>query len=99
MSNFGLTETKAAIELIKLARKQGWLDNLFSALRKKHRVLVLGTTGAGKTNLLASLTEAVPQAIDEINRTEFVKERALKIAKQPFIFIDTPGQAQHRAPH
>src|SRR2546423_12515590 len=82
---------EAAIELVKLAYKQGWLDKLKTAFRKKHRVLVLGATGTGKTNLLESLSELVPKAIHNMNRTEFAERHAVRIVKEPFIFIDTPG--------
>ncbi len=93
----GVEEATAAVKIITLAHKQGWLDKLISAARKKHKVMVLGASGVGKTNFLSSLTEAVPQAIDVMNRTEIAQKRRIKIAKYPFIFIDTPGQASHRS--
>jgi energy-coupling factor transporter ATP-binding protein EcfA2 len=86
---------KAALELVSVARKQGWFDKLISALRKKQRVLVLGATGTGKTAWLESLTETVPRAIDLLNRTQFIEKYHVKIAKNPFIFTDTPGQELH----
>jgi len=88
---------EAAFDLIDKARKQGWLDKLIDALRKKHRVLVLGATGGGKTAFLESLSEIVPKAIDLMNRTEFVERYHVRISKQPFIFTDTPGQIHHKA--
>jgi energy-coupling factor transporter ATP-binding protein EcfA2 len=78
---------EAALDLIDKARKQGWFDKLIDALRKKHRVLVLGATGTGKTVFLESLTEVVPKAIDMMNRTEFVEKYHIRISRQPFIFI------------
>lgn len=89
-------EIAKAIDLLKTAYKQGWLDKLATSLRKKHKVLVLGPTGAGKTNILESLTELIPKAIDQMNRTEFVQKHSIKISKQPFVFIDTPGQTLHK---
>lgn len=97
MTGVGISEAVAAIELVQLAHKQGWFDRLISALKTKHRVLVLGSTGTGKTILLDSLTEAVPRAIDLMTRTEFVDERAVRIEKAPFIFVDTPGQIGHES--
>lgn len=91
-----LAEATAAIELINKAHKQGWLDRLVTAVRKKHRVLVLGSTGVGKTNFLTSLTESIPTAVDIMNRTEIAKKHRLKIQKSPFMFVDTPGQEQHK---
>jgi energy-coupling factor transporter ATP-binding protein EcfA2 len=92
-----LKTAKAAIDLIILAEKQGWLDRLTTALRKKHKVLILGSTGVGKTNFLESLTDLVPKAIEQMNRTEFAEKHSIKIAKQPFIFVDTPGQIEHQS--
>lgn len=86
---------EAAIDVISKAHKQGWLDRLTSALRKKHRVLVLGATGTGKTAFLESSTEVVPKAIELMNRTEFNEKYRIKISKELFIFTDTPGQRLH----
>lgn len=86
---------EAAIDIISKAHKQGWLDRLASALRKKQHVLVLGATGTGKTVFLESLAEVVPRAIDLMNRTEFVEKHHIKISKRPFVFADTPGQIKH----
>lgn len=86
---------EAAIELIGKAQKQGWLDNLVTALRRKPRILVLGATGTGKTAFVESLIDNVPKAIDPMNRTQFVEQYRIKISKEPFIFIDTPGQIRH----
>ncbi len=97
MPEVGVSAAVAAIELVQLAHKQGWFDRLITALRKKHRVLVLGPTGTGKTLFLKSLTEAVPEAIDLMSRTEFVDAKHIRISKQPFVFIDTPGQTLHRS--
>lgn len=86
---------EAAIDVISKAHKQGWFDKLVSALRQKHRVLVLGATGTGKTAFLESLNEVVPKAINLLNRTEFVEQRRIKISKELFVFTDTPGQIIH----
>jgi energy-coupling factor transporter ATP-binding protein EcfA2 len=91
----GFTEVTAAVKFIEYATKQGWLDKVVDAFRKKHKVLVLGSSGTGKTNLLRSLKKTLPEAIDMMNRTEFVTKQKLRILKQPFIFIDTPGQIPH----
>jgi ABC-type uncharacterized transport system fused permease/ATPase subunit len=84
-------EVKTAVELIALAHNQGWLERLLDAFKKKYRLLVLGRSGAGKTNFIASLTELPPTAIDRLNRTEYLENNSLKIADQPFVFVDTPG--------
>lgn len=93
-------ETGAAIEAIKFLKEAydaGWFDKLIVHLKKKHRVLVLGATGAGKTAFLKSLKTVVPEAIDVMNRTEFVEKFEITLSKRPFIFKDTPGQIHHAA--
>ncbi|MCF8070683.1 MAG: 50S ribosome-binding GTPase [Deltaproteobacteria bacterium] len=95
MSGGGL-EAKVAEKLIKIAIKQGWFDKLVTVFQKKHKILLLGSTGVGKTNLVQSLTEITPKAIHHMNRTEFIKKQHIKIAKKPFVLIDTPGQAEHK---
>jgi ABC-type cobalamin/Fe3+-siderophores transport system ATPase subunit len=90
-------EIKPIIELFILAEKQGWLDKIQVAFKHKHKVLVLGSTGVGKTNFIKSLSEALPMAIELIDRTEFAQHHKLVLDKEPFIFIDTPGQINHQA--
>ena len=92
MATVGMPEAKAALQLLQLAHKQGWLDKAIGAFKKKHKVLVLGSSGVGKTNLLKSLTTLTPEAIHFMNRTEFAQKHHIKIAKEPFIFQDTPGE-------
>ncbi len=91
----GLATANTVIKVFEKAHKEGWLEKLVNVFRHKHRVLVLGSTGAGKTNFLKSLVELVPTAIEQMNRTEFAKEHSFSILKQPFIFVDTPGQKVH----
>jgi energy-coupling factor transporter ATP-binding protein EcfA2 len=91
----GVAAANTAIKVFEKAHKQGWLDKLVNVFRKKHRVLVLGTTGTGKTNLLQSMQEIAPKAIDQMNRTEFAQKHSISILRQPFIFVDTPGQRGH----
>lgn len=92
MATTGLAEAKAAIQLLQLAHKQGWLEKAIYAFKKKHKILVLGSTGVGKTNLLESLTTLTPDAIHYMNRTEFAEKHQIRIAKEPFLFQDTPGE-------
>lgn len=86
---------KSALELLELAKKDGWLDKLKSILKKRSRVIVLGSTGVGKTNLLEALTKPLPKVIDSINRSEFARKHKVSITAEPFEFIDTPGQEFH----
>jgi len=88
---------QAAVEFFLFAKKQGWLDKAINVFKKKHRILILGSTGVGKTNLLTAIQETTPEAISHMNRTEFAQEHSLQISGSPFIFIDTPGQISHDA--
>ncbi len=86
---------KSGEKLFDLAEKQGWVDRLLAMFKKKHRILVRGSTGTGKTNLLASLTQAMPEAIAAMNRTEFATRHRINLSGTPFVFVDTPGQVGH----
>lgn len=82
-------------DLYQLAKRQGWLESLRRALKKKHRILVLGSTGVGKTNLIESLKEITTPPIDRKTRTEIATRHKLEVADNLFEFIDTPGQELH----
>lgn len=84
-----------AVELAKRAIKEGWFERFKDIFRRRHRILLLGSTGVGKSNFVKSLTDPLPEVIDTLNRTAFPKYHRLKIEAQPFEFIDTPGQAAH----
>lgn len=77
--------------------------NLYSRaidfLKKKPTVLVLGSTGVGKTNLLRSLSSP-PGLVDPISRftrTETPAGETVRIDGHPFRVIDTPGQMNHES--
>lgn len=78
----GASEAGIAIKLFEPAKRQGWLDRLVSSFKKRHRILVLGCTGVGKSQFVESLTEAMPAAIDRLNRTEFAQKHSIKIARR-----------------
>lgn len=77
--------------LVKEAEERGWIESLFDAFKKKHVVILFGSTGTGKSSLLRSLKKMMPQAIAAINRTEYAEVRKIKVGKRVFRFIDTPG--------
>jgi energy-coupling factor transporter ATP-binding protein EcfA2 len=83
---------KAAATTYELAKKQGWIDRLVGALKKKHSVLVLGSTGVGKSNFLNSLSQELPEAIDILNRTVANEKGRLTVKSSIVDFIDTPGE-------
>jgi ABC-type molybdenum transport system ATPase subunit/photorepair protein PhrA len=83
---------REANKVLEWAQEQGLIDRLKSLLRSKKKILVIGSTGAGKTNLLASLKSQVPADIDRMNRTEIAKQHQFTISKDIFVFEDTPGE-------
>jgi energy-coupling factor transporter ATP-binding protein EcfA2 len=80
--------------LLEEAKKQGTFEKLKTVFKKKPIVLLLGATGAGKSNLLQSLYLERPEAIARSNRTVYPEPKLLTIkGKHPYRFIDTPGDS------
>lgn len=84
-----------AIDLVVKAKEEGWLNRLLDNFRRKHRILIAGETGAGKTQLCRSLTEAHADAIVAADRTSFPVTTRVRISEQLFDFTDLPGQRMH----
>jgi hypothetical protein len=67
------------------------------ALPRVH-VLMMGTSGVGKTMLIKSLREARPQPISRRDRTLATHDQRLPVSRnRRVIFWDTPGQDLHAA--
>lgn len=92
-----MSVAKEVLDFIEEADKRGWLDRLKQSFRKKHCVLILGSSGVGKTNFLASLKDNMAEAVEALNRTEFVQRNRISLSNEPFIFVDTPGQELHQS--
>jgi len=82
-------------DLIKIAERNGSLDRFRDMFRKKHRVLILGSTGTGKTQFVTSCAQIFADALDHVARTEFPNTNRTEIGGKLFEFIDTPGQEYH----
>jgi hypothetical protein len=83
-------------EILKIAKREGWLRHPIDLFRTKNRALLLGSTGAGKSQFLRSVPEIVSTAISQAARTEFSTVARFEINGALFDFIDTPGQLEHR---
>lgn len=84
---------KVLKEIYETAERRGLVDRVLDTFRRKHRVLVLGESGTGKTQLITSLNQLMPQALDRINdRTEVSETYRLQLNDNLFEFIDTPGE-------
>ncbi len=88
---------KATEELIKKALGEDWWRKLINLLKKKPRILVLGSSGVGKTNLLKSLKTLTPKVINHLNRTEFAVLTKISLHGEPINFIDVPGADLHES--
>lgn len=63
-----------------------------SLLQRKHYVILVGSTGVGKTALSAALDVVEQSLVDVINRTENPKSSRTRIKGEKVILIDTPGE-------
>jgi hypothetical protein len=87
---------KTAVDIYKLAKELGWIDKLRTFWKKKRRLVVLGSTGAGKTEFIDSLKKLIPDLIHNTERTAFPKKTTLGLAADVIIEVeDTPGQRGH----
>lgn len=86
---------KAALAILQAAQRQGWAKKLRRALKRKHYILVLGSTGVGKTQFIESLKMLVPQTINAMDRTSTDVDRTVALGNAVFVFTDTPGEIAH----
>nr|VFJ91659.1 MAG: small GTP-binding protein domain-containing protein [Candidatus Kentron sp. LFY] len=86
-----------AKQIHDIAKQQGWIDQLLALFKKRVKVLMLGSSGVGKTNLIQSLTTDMPEVIHYSTRTSGTPASSVEIDKVPFSFIDTPGQEAHES--
>lgn len=75
--------------------RNGGLDRFTHVFRKKHRVLVMGGTGVGKTQLLKSFDDMFAETLHHEQRTQYPTSQRIDIEGNLFEFIDTPGQELH----
>lgn len=85
-------------QIVEKAVRGNWVSTLVQNLRRRRSscVLMIGSTGAGKTLLLDSLTETIRKGIPRVNRTRHMEKRNLQIANEPFAFHDIPGESIFR---
>ena len=88
--------SKELFDIYEIARKKGWLDRLRSLIKKKHRVLILGAAGVGKTSLCRALTSVATEALSVEGRTFFPIFNRLKLGAEFFTVIDTPGHVSRQ---
>ncbi len=81
---------------ISIASQPKILQRLVALTRRKRKILVLGASGAGKTQLIRSLNEDVVASIPPSERTLFGTRTRTVLKNIPFLFIDTPGLVAHK---
>lgn len=87
-------DTKVIESIVKVAEEQGWIDKLIDYFSKKHKIIILGCSGAGKTELIKSIESLNPEIIHYASRTRDKAISKIKINKVLFEFIDLPGEEQ-----
>ena len=90
------TIAATGFEIITIAKREGWLRKGIDYFRPKNRVLVLGSTGVGKSQFLRSIPEYAAPPISAAARTEFRIVNKFEINSKLFEFVDTPGQLEHK---
>ncbi|MEU2582548.1 GTPase domain-containing protein [Streptomyces avermitilis] len=91
----------ASVELAagiwRIAEDQGFVEKVIDFFKKRDKILVLGSTGTGKTNLISSLGAVTGHvnAIPRDARTQTAESHRVRLENRPLLVVDTPGQALH----
>jgi len=88
---FEVSTVLEGIEAIGLAERFGLIDKLVTFFKKPQNIVVLGATGTGKSNFLATIQGIESEIFDAFNRSHIRELHQLKISKFRFNFYDTPG--------
>ena len=78
-------------DLAEEAAKRKWFQRAIDLMRSKPRILVLGQSGTGKSNVVESLKRDLPQVIDRMTRTEYAKKHRISLGKSLVDVIEVPG--------
>ncbi len=94
----GIAVGKTAADVWQLSEKLELRKRLKDFFKKKPHIVVLGSTGTGKTNLLRSLANSAGLVlpIHSSTRTEASRTQSVRINDSPFVVVDTPGQVFHQ---
>ncbi|TAE46884.1 MAG: hypothetical protein EAZ06_06095 [Cytophagales bacterium] len=76
------------------AKKKNWelVTNFFTKKDKKRKIIILGSSGVGKSQFVQSLQPELPQIAVQ-KRTMGTVEKEASLQGQGIIFLDTAGQA------
>lgn len=76
----------------KVGEEAGLWKKLMAQLKRNRKVLLLGASGAGKSQFAESLRSLSPKRIPRERRTKTEQRTSARIEGTPFTLIDTPGQ-------
>lgn len=78
--------------ILKALEKLGIKKFLSALLDRKHHIIVIGSTGAGKTALSKAVISIEQQFISVSNRTTKPTKKKIKIEGSKIVLMDTPGE-------
>jgi energy-coupling factor transporter ATP-binding protein EcfA2 len=88
---------KFTVDLVQELSKQGVFDRIIARFKDQKCILVLGSSGVGKSQLVQTIKTYLPDVIDRMDRTQANELHRLVFDKEVFRVIDTPGQEGHQA--
>src|SRR3954454_8278437 len=86
---------KIGYAVYEIAKKEGAVRRAINFFKKRRKILVLGASGAGKTQFVKSLSVRIEAEIPRESRTQKPVKYLYEVTQDPFMFIDTPGEAAH----
>jgi hypothetical protein len=97
MNATGALVTEGLVTGIEIGKELGLWKQLASHFRRRRKILVLGASGAGKTQFINSIEKPLAQRLSQSERTVGVEKRKAVIDGYPIRFFDTPGQILDQA--
>lgn len=89
------TGIKTAYTVYEIAKKEGAVRRAVNFFKKRRKILVLGASGAGKTQFVKSLAARISAEIPRENRTQKPVQYLYEVSQTPYAFVDTPGESAH----
>ena len=80
-----------------VGKELGLWQKLATSLRRKRKILVLGASGAGKTQFVNAVKNPLSIRLTTSQRTVSVERRKVTVEGFPFVLLDTPGQVLDEA--
>lgn len=78
--------------MLQLAERVGLKRIIQNLAEQKHHVLVVGSTGVGKTALVGAMKSIEQKVVDVLARTERIIGEKVKLKNKTTFLVDTPGE-------